>query len=307
MSMSMLVTLINQGPATLPDQPGAQDLTVCPLATIILTFSQKTTPPLASVLKQDSPRGCVGVSYTQHITVAIVFYFADTVKDYRDLGNDQMRFAALLITLRPERCPNCSASHPFFLWGSYLRWVYLHDERYQVRIERVRCVMCGVSHALLPSFLHIFRRYILPLIQQATTLALEKGVWGEALADAVAPYYQPALSTLREWVYSFIRGADKLTVWLQHTLLTLDPLACLDPGPPAVTLSSIRLPSRRAAFSRGRQFLRLAEPLYALTRMRQPELVFHFKDLFAFLTLALQTAGRLPRLLWRAHPSRAPT
>ena len=239
--------------------------------------------------------------------MAIVFYFAHTVKDYRDLCADQVRFDALLVTLRPERCPSCGARHSCFFWGSYLRWVYLHDERYQVRIERIRCVACGVSHALLPCCLHLFRRYALFLIQQAILLALHKGVWGEALADAIAPYHQPAPSTLREWVFSFIRGAVRLSPWLQSTLLTLDPLAPLTPDPPPAYLLSIRLSTRRAAFSRGRHCLRLAETFYACSRLRQPRLVFHFAHLFAFLTIALQTAGHSPRLLWRTHPPRAPT
>jgi hypothetical protein len=71
--------------------------------------------------------------------------------------------------------------------------VYCTADRLRVRIERVRCIGCGVTDALLPSFRHQFRRYTLSLIQQAVSLALEAGLWG----DALGPYHQPTSATLR--------------------------------------------------------------------------------------------------------------
>jgi hypothetical protein len=240
-------------------------------------------------------------------TVAIVFHFAGSVKDYHDLCNDPVRFNALLVAIRPERCPHCGDQHTCIFWGSYLRWVYLSDDRCQVRIERVCCVMCGVTHSLLPSFLHLFRRYTLTLIQQAIILALETGVWGDRLADAVAPYHQPALATLHEWVRSFLHGVERLLAWLQHSLVILAPLVTLDAGCLPAYLPHLRSASRRSAFSQGWQFLRLAETFYATCRADQPDLTFQFDALFAFLVAALQTAGKVPRLLWRKPPARAPT
>jgi hypothetical protein len=171
----------------------------------------------------------------------------------------------------------------------------------------VRCIVCQVTDALLPSFLHLFRRYTLTLIQQAITLALDAGLWGDALADAVGPYGQPAALTLREWVWSFAHGAERLTNWLQHTLTTRDPLADLDPGRPPDHLRVIRHLPRRDAWTRAWQFVRLGEALYSAARARQPDLAFQADCLFAFLTAALLTAGRPPRLLWRQPQARAPT
>jgi hypothetical protein len=240
-------------------------------------------------------------------TVAMIFYFAGSVNDYHDLSSNQVRFDVLLECVRPERCPHCGREHTCIFWGSYARWVYRTADRLRVRIYRVRCVVCGVTDALLPSFLHLFRRYTLTLIQQALSLALEAGVWGDTLADAVGPYHQPAVSTLREWVVAFAQAADGLLTWLLLTLATLDPLAPLDPGRPPAHLPAIADPTRRAAFLQAWQALRLVEALYAATRARQAELVFQADALLAFLCVARQSAGHGPRLLHRRPVTRAPT
>jgi hypothetical protein len=232
--------------------------------------------------------------------MAIVAYFAGSVQEY------QVQFAAWVVAVRPERCVHCGREHTLIFWGNYARWVYTDTERMQVRIERVRCGMCGVTDALLPSFLHVFRRYTLPLIQTAITLALDGGVWGQALVDVVGPYHQPAPSTLREWVWAFVLSAEAwLLAWLQHALLTLDPLAALDPGRPPDHLLNIPHSRRRDAFLAGWQALRLMEQLYASLRARQPTLVFQAVTLFAFVAASLGTARRVPRLLWPRAP-RAP-
>lgn len=236
-----------------------------------------------------------------HNTVAIVFYFAGSVKDY------QTQFDSLVFALRPERCPHCGGEHTCIFWGSYARWVYTTLDRVQVRIQRLRCSACHVTDALLPSFLHLFRRYTLTLIQQAITLALDAGLWGDTLVDAVGPYGEPAFLTVHEWLWSFVRGAALLLHDLQHMLTTLDPLANLDPGPPPDHLRAIPHPEHREAFTHAWGFLRLGEALYATTRARQTDLAFQADSLLAFLAAALTTLGRPPRLLWRQSQPRAPT
>ncbi len=237
----------------------------------------------------------------------MIFHFAGSVNEYRDLANNQARFDVFLAVVRPARCPHCGGEHTCIFWGSYARWVYGTTDRLRVRIERVRCVVCGVTDALLPSFLHVFRRYTLNLIQQALSLALEAGLWGDALADVVGPYHRPAVSTLREWVVAFVQAADGLLAWLLLRLSALDPLAELDPGRPPAHLPAIADPTRRATFLRAWQVLRLAEALYAATRARQPDLVFQADTLLAFLSAARQTAGHSPRLLARRQAARVPT
>lgn len=234
-------------------------------------------------------------------TVAIVRYFAGSVNDYR------VQFETLVVAWRPTRCPHCGGEGTCRLWGTYRRWVYLTDDQLQVHIQRVRCHVCGVTDALLPSCLHLFRRYTLSLIQQTIRLALEAGLWGVALVEHVGPYDQPAPQTVVEWLWSFAHGADKLLNWLQQTVSTLDPPVVLDPGRPPDHLRAIRSPTRQAAFTRAWGFLRLGEVLYATTRTRQADLAFQAESLLACLAAALGATGRPPRLLWRTPPARAPT
>ncbi len=232
--------------------------------------------------------------------MAIVAYFPGSVQAYR------VQFVAWVVAVRPERCGHCGDEHTLIFWGNYARWVYTDTEKVRVRIERVRCVVCGVTDALLPSFLHMFRRYTLALIQKAVTLALDGGVWGQALVDAMVPYDQPAPATLREWVWAFALSAEAwLLAWLQRTLLALDPLASLDPGRPPAHLLRIPHTRRREAFLAGWQALRLMEQLYAHVRARQPDLVFTAATLCAFVAVSLAASGRKPRLLW-PHAPRAP-
>jgi len=233
--------------------------------------------------------------------MAVVCHFAGTVDDYRQT------WEVWVVAARPARCPHCGREHTCALWATYERWVYTTTERVRIRIQRVRCRICGVTDALLPSFLHMFRRYVLTLIHRALLQALAGGLWGLALADAVGPYDQPGPTTVWEWVWSFARSAANwLLAWLQSWLTTLDPLTLLDPGPPPAHLAAIRAPRRRAAFLAGWQALRLAEVLYAAVRERQPDLVCQADQLLAFLAAACGAAGWPPRLLWPHAPARAP-
>jgi hypothetical protein len=249
------------------------------------------------------PRGSPTVpatGYADVVAVAVVCFFAGSFKDY------QVQYDTWVLAVRPERCPHCGAEHAYIFWGSYARHVRLTEDRLDIRIGRVRCTVCHVTDALLPSFLHMFRHYALPLIQQAISLAIDRGLWGDDLADAVGPFDQPASSTLHGWVWSFALSADWLLPWLQQTLLAVDPLAALDPGRPPAHLQTILNTKRQTAFTRAWQTLRLAEALYAATRARQPNLAFQADMLLAFVAAALGAAGRIPRLLWPQAAARAP-
>lgn len=230
-------------------------------------------------------------------TIAHVCYFAGSIQDY------QATFVTWVAVIRPERCPHCGSEHSYILWGSYQRWVYTPTDRIRIWIERVRCRVCRVTDALLPSFLHMFRRYTLTLIQHAISLALDGGIWGRALIERIGPYHQPAPSTIAEWLWAFTLSAAWLLPWLQQRLLALDPHRLLDPGRPPEHLlprsfAPIRNARRRTAFLQGWQVLRLAETLYAATRAQQPDLAFGATMLLAFLAAALGATGRTPRLLW---------
>lgn len=274
---------------TLYEQSTSPGLTGCPSPAIIQASQERR------YLAHVATTGHVGV-----IIVAVICFFAGSVQDY------QAQFDAWFLVIRPDRCPHCGAQHASIYWGSYARWVRLTTHRVRIRIERVRCIVCRVTDALLPSFLHMFRHYALFLIQQAITLAIDAGLWGDELADAVGPFNQPAFSTVHGWVWSFAHSADWLLPWLQAALSAVDPLLVFDPGRPPEHLAAIPSPNRRAAFTWTWQVLRLIETLYATSRHRQTGLAFLANKLLAFAAAALGAAGRIPRLLWPQASPRAP-
>lgn len=235
--------------------------------------------------------------------MALIAHFSGTIEEYqRGIG-----FAAWVMAVFPEICHHCGRKHVCILWSSYTRWVRTGADRFQIRIKRVRCSACLVTDALLPSFLHPFRHYALPLIQQAIFLALDQGLWGWALVDAIDSCGRPALATIQEWVWSFALSAERwLVVWLQREILALDPQASLDLGRSPAHLQAIANPKRRAAFIQGWQALRLGEQLYADIRAREPHLIFQARSLFAFVLASLQVTMRIPRLLWPVAPARPP-
>ena len=93
--------------------------------------------------------------------MAVECYFSGTLEDY------PKQFVAWVVSVRPTRCPHCHCEGRCIFWGCYLRWVYTATDKTQIWIMRVRCTACKVTDALLPSFLHLYRRYTLLLIQQA--------------------------------------------------------------------------------------------------------------------------------------------
>jgi hypothetical protein len=235
--------------------------------------------------------------------VALIAHFSGSIEEYQQ----GIGFAAWIMAVFPEICLHCGRKHVCILWSSYTRWVRTGADRFQIRIKRVRCSVCLVTDALLPSFLHPFRHYALSLIQQAIYLALDRGLWGWALVDAIDSCGRPALATIQEWVWSFALSAEAwLVVRLQREILTLDPQASLDLGRPPAHLQAIANPKRRAAFIQGWQALRLGEQLYADIRTRKPDLVFQARSLFAFALASLQASMRIPRLLWPVAPARPP-
>jgi hypothetical protein len=234
-------------------------------------------------------------------SMAVECYFSGTLEDY------PKQFVTWVVGVRPTRCPHCHSEGRCIFWGCYLRWVYTATDKTQIWIMRVRCTVCKVTDALLPSFLHMYRRYTLLLIQQALYLVFDAGLWGVALVDVVAPYGQPVPATLREWVFSFVDSAQTwLLDWVQRALTTLDPLTLPDPGRLPEHITVLPSATRREPFSRGWQTLRLAETLYALTGAQQPDLAFQADVLLAFLAAALGAIGRAPRILWPQAAARAP-
>jgi len=236
--------------------------------------------------------------------VVIVQPFFGSVKEY--IGTVLTEGCPFSV---PERCPHpeCQASGSLIRWGTYERGALTGEADHRIRVQRVRCQVCGRTHSLLPDFLHPHRHYVICLLQHVVSLYLIAGLGWERLMNRL-PHPGPDVSTVREWVASFAYGAGHLLLdFLIHRLLALDPLAELpDTGAPS-HLDRVPDPLRRSRLERAYHFWLLAEHLYAQLKARAPRLLFEADRLLPFLLHWLQSQALPPRLFWNPTLSTTPT
>ena len=236
--------------------------------------------------------------------MVIVQHFLGSVKQYAEVVPFPGRSFAI-----PETCPNpdCCASGCLIRWGTYDRSARTGDVAYHILIQRVRCKVCGRTHSLLPDFLHPYRHYVIRLLQHVVSLYLIAGLGVGRLMKQL-PGLNPARSTVREWVASFVYGAGALLLdLLSRQLLRLDPLAELPDTPPPRHLDRIHDPVKRRRLERAHRFWLLAEHLYALVKAKRPRLHFAADQLLPFLLHWLQNQAVPPRIFWSPILSTTPT
>jgi Homeodomain-like domain len=95
------------------------------------------------------------------------------------------------------------------LWSGYARWVRVEGRAYRVWVRRARCTGCGVTHALLPSFVLVRRVDVVEVIGQA----LERAVAGVGLRPIAAELGVPH-TTVRDWRRRFASRAGLLAAGL---------------------------------------------------------------------------------------------
>jgi hypothetical protein len=235
--------------------------------------------------------------------VVIVYHFPGSVKQYITA----VRFPGRTFAL-PDRCPHpeCQSISCLIRWGTYARWACTEGEDYRIRIQRIRCKVCGRTHGLLPDFLHPYRHYVIRLLRNAIHLYLIVGRGLDSLLQRM-PEQGPARSTVREWIRSFAYGAGELLLdLLTRRLVALDPLAELPDSAPPEHLQRIPDPVQRRRLARAHRFWLLAEHLYAQVKARRPWLDFAAAQFFPFLLHWLQRRTVPPRLFWSSLLSTTP-
>ena len=235
--------------------------------------------------------------------MVIVQHFAGSVKAYIEITRARGCVFAL-----PDHCPHpdCQVTGSLIRWGSYERGAVTAQVEYRLRIWRVRCKVCGRTHSLLPDFLHPYRHFVIRLLHLVVSLYLIRGLgWGRLMAQVEdmkdLPERGPARSTVREWVRSFAYGTGELLLdLLTRQAMTLDPLAELPrvDTPPPAHWDDIPNPTTQRRLARAHRFWCLAEHLYALTKVRQPDLSFAAAQFCPFFLHWLQTQAVPPRLFW---------
>jgi len=103
-------------------------------------------------------------------------------------------------------CPSCSS--PVVFWSGYWRHVRWRRQERKIFIPRVRCRVCGVTHALLPAFT-LARRLDAADTAGAVIGQVAGGACGvrPAAAAAGVPH-----TTARGWVRRFAARAGELAV-----------------------------------------------------------------------------------------------
>jgi Domain of unknown function (DUF6431) len=103
-------------------------------------------------------------------------------------------------------CPSCAG--PMALWSGYQRHVRVAGRCRKIFVPRLRCVRCGVSHALLPAFVLAWRLDVAETVG-AVIAEVAGGVCGvrPAAARAGVPY-----TTARGWVRRFSGRALQIGV-----------------------------------------------------------------------------------------------
>jgi hypothetical protein len=238
------------------------------------------------------------------ISVVIVQHYPGTVNQYVTATKVSLANARLVI---PDRCPHpeCRTAHSLIRWGSYQRWALTPGYNYRLRIQRLRCRVCGRTHSLLPDFLHPYRHYVIDLLQRVVSLYLLIGLSLTRLMRRLSDS-GPARSTVREWIESFAYGAGELLLdRLLRYLLALCPASELPDSSPE-HLGRVPDPIKRRRLQRAYLFWLLAERLYALAKNRLPQLHFAAAQLFPFLLHWLHSQALPPRLFWSPRLSRTP-
>jgi len=236
--------------------------------------------------------------------VVIVQHYADSVEHYAEAAP----FPGSQFPL-PDRCPHpdCHAPEALIRWGTYTRQARTGLAVYPIRVQRVRCTVCGRTHSLLPDFLHPFRHYVMARLQEVVMLYLLAGLGFNRLMKKL-PSDGPGRSTVREWIAAFGYGAGVL-LWhlLLQGLMRLAPLAELPNAPPPAHLARIPRSSQRQRLHRAQRFWHLGEHLYAQVKVRKPHLHFTAPQLLTFVLHWLQSQGVPPRLFWSPRLSTTPT
>ena len=225
--------------------------------------------------------------------MVIVQHYADSAKQYAE----SIPFPGVFF-LVPRICPDCGAIGMLIRWGTYTRQARTGLAIYWIRVQRVRCKACEHTHSLLPDFLHPYRRYVVARMQLVVFLYLLGGMSFNSIIERL-PGQGPDRSTVREWITSFAyRAGDQLFDVIRRHLMDLNPLAQLPETPPPKHLNRVPDPTRRRHLAKAHRFWRLAEHLYAETKVRMPHLHFAGEQLVPFVLHWLQSEGVPPRLFW---------
>jgi transposase-like protein len=130
-------------------------------------------------------------------------------------------------------CPGCG--QPMRPWSGYRRWVRSGGGIWRIWVRRAKCRLCGVTHALLPSFALLRRVDAVEVIGAA----LERAAGGAGLRVVAAGLGVPH-TTARDWWRRFRARARVLAAGLCALVVELGGLvAALDAAAERACLTAL--------------------------------------------------------------------
>lgn len=152
------------------------------------------------------------------IPVIIVTNLGSDVNEYRVLVERCRSRDPEALRLLPRTCPNprCGRKLHGHGWST--------KRKGNLRLHRVLCSGCRVSHVVLPWFLAPHRPHEMDPVDQAFRLRLRGCSWYQ-IADAIKSF---SLTTIRRWIRRLHNLADRVVAMLSRDARRLDPEMDLD-------------------------------------------------------------------------------
>lgn len=151
----------------------------------------------------------------------IVVDFGLHVNDYIALGRSLPHF-------KPQTCPKCGRAGTLLSHGLRPRVVRVAGRRDELFVRRLKCLArggCRVVFTMLPSFLHSYRRCIIPEITPVLEARFVEGLSFEQIARR---FPSTAATTLRELIKAFSWSAPAWLSELCKQLALVNPEMALD-------------------------------------------------------------------------------
>ncbi len=229
----------------------------------------------------------------------IIIHFRQTVKEYIEAEKCPGREVS-----KPERCPKCGLKETLIRWGRYVRLVMRGEEKNEIEIQRMRCKECGKTHALLPDFLHPYRRYTLEIMQRVIWQYVLVGLGYGRIMDEILGEGPGCQETVREWVRSFGYGAGYLLLDAMRRFVMK-----MYPESDVKERASLELErnSRAEELKKSYYFCKWGEILYAHHKDVEAKIIFSEEGFFPYLLHWLQRQSIPARLFWSPRLRTSPT
>ena len=132
----------------------------------------------------------------------IIAYLGRNVKDYR---KNFLRYLEKLILL----CPVCSSNTVFH--DCYDRHIHIDEKIDWISIQRLKCLGCGKTHAVLPDFIRPYKHYS-ACDAEIVLRDHEEGIPVEQIETAAS------ISTVIRWIKEFNHNGQQMVGALRSLL-----------------------------------------------------------------------------------------